>query len=374
MTPARASAVRLRRPPRMGGWTLVELAVVLTIAAVLAVVLLRTLGNSRQVVDDQPPAAQLALAQESLLGYAQAQARLPAADHDGDGREDAGADSGWLPVRTLSLPARLRLRYRVATGLSAAPGNLYQPAWPDTTAAEAGSAHAGNLAAVAQVNGLDLCARLAASARAPVAMAGLGMPAAFALTAVGPPGHAQDAAAAATLPGSQAAASSAYLTLATGLGELAARLACPDRVARLQGAVREAAMGADMIRLAQVHLDFRKLAEEQAELTKLNAGTSVAFGGFDVAYAGAEIALASSELAGDGGVLAAVELAVSIAELANGTAALVLAGIDLDDAIKGVAKADTDTANAEANLERMQALAQRTRQRVLDLDAAGLDP
>lgn len=361
-------------PRRNGGWTLVELAVTLTVAAVLAVVLLRAMDGSRQVVDAQPPAAQLALAQEALLGYAQAQARLPAADNDGDGREDAGSASGWLPVRTLALPARLRVRYRVADGLSAAPANLYQPAWPDTTAAEAGDAYDGNLVAASQVNGLDLCARLAATARAPLAMPGLGMPAAFALTHPGPPGHAQDAAAAATLPGTAAAGSSPYATLATGVGELSTRLGCPDRVARLQGAAREAIMGADMVRLAQVHLKFRELGVEQAELNKLNAGTSVAFGGFDVAYAGAEIALASSELSGDGGALAAIDLAVAIAELANGTAALVFAGLDLDEAIAAVTQAAEDKAKADANLERMRALAQRTRQRVLDLDAAGLDP
>lgn len=360
-------------PPRPHGWTLVELAVVLAIAALLAVVLLRTLAAGREASALPSADAQMAQAQEALLGFAQANSRLPAADGDGDGREDTGAGSGWLPVKTLSLPSRLRLRYFVPTSLTATPGNRYQPVWPATTAGQAGS-HAAHLGAVQHVNGLDFCGGLADAQRSPQALAGLGMPAAFALTYPGPAGHGSNAAAMPTLPGGEAAAASPYPTLATGLGELAARLSCPDRVARVQGAAREAWAAADAILLAQVYLSFRELAKEQAELTKLNAATSVAFGAFDAAYGLATVALASSELAGDGGALAGVELAVAIAELANGATALGFAGSDLTSAIDGMRQADADYRNAEENLERMRVLAERARGNLITLDAAGLAP
>ncbi|MGE0080944.1 MAG: type II secretion system protein [Thiohalomonadaceae bacterium] len=105
---------------RQGGFSLLELAVVLVILGLVMGGLLTPLGTSMEQRRVAATDAALSLAHEALLGFALVQGRLPCADQDGDGSEDCPASGeGDLPWRTLGLThARGRdawgnpLRYR----------------------------------------------------------------------------------------------------------------------------------------------------------------------------------------------------------------------------------------------------------------------
>ncbi|MGE0485215.1 MAG: type II secretion system protein [Gammaproteobacteria bacterium] len=107
------------------GFTLIELAIVLTVMATLATAALAPLGVQREARQRRETVAALDLAVEALYGYALGHGRLPCPDalDDGDGREDRDGSSGcrvrdgWLPALELGVDGRdawrRRLRYQV---------------------------------------------------------------------------------------------------------------------------------------------------------------------------------------------------------------------------------------------------------------------
>lgn len=66
-----------RRPARRNGFSLVELAIVLLIVALLVGGMLVSLSTSRDIANEKETQKQLASINEALLGYAAAQQRLP---------------------------------------------------------------------------------------------------------------------------------------------------------------------------------------------------------------------------------------------------------------------------------------------------------
>src|SRR5690606_16859435 len=88
---------------RQRGFSLVELAVALAIAALLTVLLVNLLPLGHQILEAERQQQELAQAEQALLGYMRSHGHLPGADADGNGRAD-GATSGWLPVADLGLP------------------------------------------------------------------------------------------------------------------------------------------------------------------------------------------------------------------------------------------------------------------------------
>jgi prepilin-type N-terminal cleavage/methylation domain-containing protein len=113
------------------GFSLLELAVVLTIVGMVLGGLLGRLGASHEQRQIARSDAALALAYEALMGFAVTHGRLPCADQDGDGAEDCpGGAEGDLPWRSLGLTVaqsrdawHTRLRYRADGGFSIAIGD-----------------------------------------------------------------------------------------------------------------------------------------------------------------------------------------------------------------------------------------------------------
>lgn len=353
MTPARRNA----------GWSLVELAVVMAVIAVLGVVLWRVLPLAPKLAEGEAAARDLAQAEQALLGYALTHDRLPAAVME-HGR-------AVLPTQALGLPSRIRLRYQVQPTLTASPGDRFAPLLP--AALDAG----GSTPPSTRVNGLDLCMSLKADSDK--SLDGMqGIPTAFALMHLGPIGHQQAADQPFALPGS--ADIGARQILAVGPGELASRLACPDRVAGAHGAVREAYAAYDLARVAIEYEAFRKFAIQVAEMNKANAKTGEVFAGFDIAWGVVVEAIAILQTAA-GWPPDAVAIATGIASHAAAVAQLAVAIVNLTNAVNDLAQAEADLEQAkeqhlaaEANLARMRGLAHDSREHAIALDAKGLQP
>lgn len=107
---------------RRGGFTLVELAVVLVVLAVMTVAMTSAFSNVNDVRLRDRGRADAEAARQALRAFVLRQKRLPCPDFtgNGDGREDAacnaGADIGWLPYETVGLPLppqAQRIRYAV---------------------------------------------------------------------------------------------------------------------------------------------------------------------------------------------------------------------------------------------------------------------
>ncbi|GHU31381.1 hypothetical protein AGMMS50256_19760 [Betaproteobacteria bacterium] len=103
----------------MRGFSLVELSVSLAILAVLGFSLWKLIPAFDQVGETNPADAQLALADEAIIGFIMREHRLPCPDTNGNGEENytlaAGCGSviGNLPGRALGLRLTTPLRYGV---------------------------------------------------------------------------------------------------------------------------------------------------------------------------------------------------------------------------------------------------------------------
>jgi type II secretory pathway pseudopilin PulG len=101
----------------VGGFTLIELAVVIGIVALLLGALLVPLATQIQGRNIKETRESLAKIKEALIGYAMTQGRLPCPDTDADGREDTAipplppcggwpqSTEGFLPYLDLGVPA-----------------------------------------------------------------------------------------------------------------------------------------------------------------------------------------------------------------------------------------------------------------------------
>ncbi len=346
---------------RAGGWSLVELTVVLVVTGVLGLALWQVLPLAPKLAAGEAALNDLAHAEQALLGYALAHHRLPEPKNEG------GLD--MLPVQQLGLPTQMKLRYQVQTSLTISPGDSLMPLLPPDLLLPG--------TPPPQINGLDLCMqlKLATSQTLPGMQ---GVPTSFALMHAGPTGHDQTAAAAFALPGSVGIGT--RKVLAVGPGELAARLACPDRVARMRAAVSTAYTAYDLARVAKEYRDFRVFAIQVAEMNEDNAQVGVVFAGFDIAWGVAiEVIAILQEAAGwppDG-----LAIATGIASHVQATAELVIAILNMVDAEAGLSDAKEATVEAkkqrdaaDVNLARMQSLARSSRDSAIQLDQHGLQP
>ena len=356
-------APRTRRR-RAGGWTLVEMAVVLVVMGVIGLVLWRFLPLAPQVAAGDVAQRELAQAEQALIGHALAHSRLPAPVIENG--------VALLPVEAMGLPASLKLRYQVQPSLTVSPGDEFSPLLPPAV---------GLVPAVPTpstvVNGLDFC--MALKGASALSLTGMdSIPTAFALMHGGPAGHDRMASAAFALPGSETLGE--RRVLAVGPGEFASRLGCPDRVAQAHGAARAAYTAYDLVQVANEYDKVRTFAIQVAEMNLDNAETNEVFAGFDVAYGVFMEALAIlQEIAGwppD-----ALGIATGIASHVTATAQLGIAISNLVSAVQereeaedGVDVANRQSAAAQANLLRMETMASTTLQHALDLDQEGLQP
>ncbi|MGY0558953.1 MULTISPECIES: type II secretion system protein [unclassified Lysobacter] len=348
---------------KTGGWSLVELAVVLMVMGVLGLALWQTLPLAPKVAAGDSAGRDLARAEQALLGYALAHSQLPAPVNE-DGL-------GVLPTEMLGLPSQLKLRYQVQSSLTA-PGSDFKLSLPLAFGL------GGPPPAPQQVNGLDFCMRLKSAHLA--TLDGMnGVPTAFALMHPGQAGHDQlSATAEFVLPGSPGAAG--RRVLAIGPGEFASRLACPDRVARARGAAHAAYTAYDLAQIAREYKDFRTFAIQVAKMNKANADTGVAFAAFDVVYGVfTEMIAILQEAAGwppdpFGIATGIVSHVAATVQLGLAIAAVATAAIDLDSAIEDVETAKDQETAATANLDRMTTLANQSLLRAQHLDEQGLQP
>lgn len=359
----------MSRARRQSGWSLVELAVSLAIAALLTGLVLSLLPVARQVAGGDLQQRQLAQAEEALLGYSLSRYQLPFADSDGDGQANSGATLGLLPVRDLGLPSRLRLRYEVDNRLASAPARLFVPYLPD--------AYTGALSTAA--NGLDMCMRLSGTQRSTTPLGALGTPAAYALSLPDSVGHdaGQAGAGSIPLPGSQAAANQPALAVAAGHGELFARMSCPELLARAQGAAQNTMAAYSLSLATTFNRDFRLFDQRIAQLVKSQseaglalASVGLAMGIFDEAMAiiltaagwppsGFSIAVGIGEH-----VVASTSIGLSIASI-------VWAKADLDSAKEAIITAQTILDRAEADKTRIDRLYWDSAQAALRLEKGG---
>ncbi|MDO9169825.1 MAG: hypothetical protein Q7U18_12175 [Methylobacter sp.] len=96
----------MKQPPltsKQQGFSLFELAIVLTVAAGLGVALFSVTTNHFTQLQRQRNADALAVADRQLLHYAAIHGRLPCPDSDNDGRENCGSAKGSLPYLTIGL-------------------------------------------------------------------------------------------------------------------------------------------------------------------------------------------------------------------------------------------------------------------------------
>lgn len=357
----------MNRRLRQHGLTLVELAIVLAILGIVAVVFVRWAATRHGEDALRYRHDILSRADDALLAYASVHSRLPCPAADDKGMEDCGNPGyGRLPWRTLGLPdARAAtVRYGVLrrpdanARLDADLARALDRAHPIRVIAGVGMA-----SALGQTNGLDFCHALRVGQRLPFSGDAVhtssaffsGTPArnvAYALAAANPddpvilqngsgPGFAS--------PRSGPTAQYQDEVRAVGLDEFWTRLRCGDVVAATTYSHFDvaAAAGIDETSMA----DYRKQLEILKLLAESNkdsadAGVLSAAAGIVSATAGiteiaSEIlkATANPEMFAADLVGKPVELGFAIAALATATAAQVSAGLFQTEAEKSLSQA-----------------------------------
>ena len=361
-----------RRHNRQHGFSLVELAVALAIAALLTVLLFSLLPLGNKVLDAERQQQELAQAEQALLGYMRSHGSLPGADSDGDGRADGAAD-GWLPVADLGLPSRMRMHYQTQPSLVATPAaNLFDPVLPPADQP------------AAQGNGLDLCMQLLLNQRGNVTMAGLGLPVAYYLGHTGITGHgrieadAQWKSSAQAMPGS-ANAATALATVAAGPGELAARLACPDRLARAQGSAQGAYAAWSALRMTEFNLQFRQFDINIAETIRDQAKVSRDLAAYALAESITNEAIAITMLASgwppDGATIGAgvKQMAKSLLSIGKAAKSLKSTQERYDESLGNLQDTRHRATLAATFRDRIKTLHEEARDTTIGLDHAGLN-
>ncbi len=95
---------------RQYGFTLIEIAFVLLIVALLLGAILTPLATQYRIRETREAQQQIEVVRQALYGFAQTQGRLPCPDTDRDGLENGtgpgcGNTNGFLPYATIGLPA-----------------------------------------------------------------------------------------------------------------------------------------------------------------------------------------------------------------------------------------------------------------------------
>ena len=365
---------RTDAPQNQRGWTLLELAVVLVIAALLAVVALPLLPLGTRLSEEQLAEQRLLEAQDALLGFARAQLRLPSADADGDGKEDAGAASGRLPYKTLGIFSSSPMGYMVNSTLSQnADAALYNPTLPPGT----------GVPNTPLRNGLDLCVRLDALQRGNTDLAGTSVAAAYLLSHRLPDqGGATADLLVGALPGDPSTLNPSLSYVGQGVGELSTRLACPDRLRRAFSAAQAADAAHSGLMLSEQNARIRSFYVDVTKLEQTMAEVGVRFAQAAIAMAAMDAAVAAGQAIPD--LLPpedAFQVILAVASLADASTALGLAKIDLDSANSDLEGAKENyilakklDIKAKNDLARTQKLFAAAAQQARRMDEAGLDP
>lgn len=353
------------------GFSLLEMAVVMTIIGFIAVLVPRLVGDVATMQTTVKNEAPHEVAQVAVLGFALANHRLPCPDTDGDGVEDCSGSArrGGLPHRSLGLPGPLfnasghPYAYAAHRGAShdlTALAADFAPALPETNPT------------AAVRNGLDFCQSLrmlGESATLPPAgepsAGGVGVP--FALVDPG----ANDADRAGELfdlsnTGSGVAFESPDrpqsddyddIVHAASHAVLLGQLDCPRLIAAASGAAREANTAWDIWRAGVFYESFR----EHNLRVRENGKESADFKYIMSVYV--NTVLTAALVANDMTVaLSSVTGAAAIAvATVNSVIAIATAVYGVITALEGQDKAEADLETAEKQLENATANKVRAR-------------
>lgn len=355
------------RRPAQSGWNLLEVALLLVIAGALGMLLWNTLPLARTATQGGAANEALARAEDAVLGYAQTHFRLPAADSsaNADGHASPGSNSGWLPVRTLSLPAGWRIRYEVDPALIASP----MP---------------GYITSTSLASGLDLCVALLRAQQNPGKTFGnvpFALALEYTLAAPRPDGLPNTSQTPVPLPGSPQAASlsvAGRATHALGAGEIASKLSCPARLGQATGAAISALAMADQRDLAGFYRDYRERQVKVAEQDLRYAEAGMVLANLQLVNAITGVGLGAAQLmhfiSVVGRSMAAVNFVASVAALGQAIDGVVDAAKGLSSAKEGKKEADETFALSQNYYAQMSALAlasETERDKILTL---GLKP
>lgn len=364
---------------KQGGFSLIEMAMVLLVAGLIGAAIWKLLPLLKPVDSRVTAQGQLDAAEQALSGFMLARHRLPCAATVAGGVENCTVTTGrWLPQATLGLSGQ-PLRYGVYR-------NAPDPAVAASTAAAAATAAGLDAAAVAAassaasaaaslaeadlavakdryqprlppgaagliaVNGLDLCKALHSAILRPnpaALRAGSGgATLAFALAHPGErdadgDGNAFDGLNAVAGFPEEGQRNSGYddYTRLVGAAELSGRLGCPAAIGRVDGAARSAYVAYDNLRYIQLYEQFRILGYEvrkqNLEMAQVTQTLAIA----DLIIAIGTVTSGSYLSAASGGSGYAA-LAKGILALGAASGALAAAVIGRENAEKALGKAD----------------------------------
>jgi prepilin-type N-terminal cleavage/methylation domain-containing protein len=378
-----------KRLKKVGGFTLIELAVTLAIMGVFAFAMFTLVPSLRGLpVFTKVTASTLNQAEAALNGFILTRGRLPCPDTSPNnlGEEDCTglAIKGWLPVRTLGLSLTEPVRYGVYRAPNATAGldgdlavltNRYQPNDPGTLPTLGAVVLT---APITLANGLDTCIALLNVTNAitgTVLTAGpQSVRIAYGLAVAGPKGSAFDGLNASAdkfeLAGTPKSGTYDDDTRTLGSAELFTRLGCANRLSATHSSAMALYASVDLDRAAIQYVAFRDFQKEVSALDRKVLDTAIVLAGVDVALAAVDLAI---------GIVGGFESFGDVLGVIGGTAAVIMAALALQEALDAVPAAEADAKQAEDQFQAATNFRQQTFNDVVDalqqtknLDVKGL--
>jgi prepilin-type N-terminal cleavage/methylation domain-containing protein len=330
------------------GFSLIEIAVVLAVAAVIGLAIWKLLPALTSSTNEDTPQAQVLGAQQALEGFILRQNRLPCPASAATGIEDCTgtAAAGQFPYKTVGLSGATTIRY----GVYRNPNAAVVTADADLAAAKlrySPPVAPTPIIPAAPISGLDFCVGLKNAIATPAAgtVTSAGVAVAYALVHPGLDGVINVANSTTNFATGSSARDINYddRVLTAGLSELFGRVNCPERLGMADGAARAAYAAYDIDRSAEFHERFRQFdvrVQTQllavAELNKLIAIADAAI----TVMATALGAAGAADTKGATLVLSVIALPLAVAQSAYGLAQAIIA----------VTEAQTALAESRANL------------------------
>jgi type II secretory pathway pseudopilin PulG len=335
-----------------GGFSLIEIAVVLAIAAAIGLVMWRVLPALQGARDQDNATGNLVQAQQALEGFILRENRLPCPAVDLGGVEDCVATNvvGYLPFKTMGLSASSALRYSAYRNPSASPrldadltaaGKLrYEAELPPSN-----DILPPPTPLLPQSNGLAFCVGVKNAINAAGGTAFLnadGLPMAYVIVHAGLNRQFDapyDTVSSFNLSNAAGTNTNDDRLLNSGLSELFGRLNCPDRLSHANGAARSAFAAYEIDRSAALYAAYRTFVVRVAisDVAFATASLAIAVVDIGLAIAGAAVGIAMGIISnGLSVIITAVNVSLNfdlaVVSFVLATAALVNAGIALTSA------------------------------------------
>ncbi|MBD3767424.1 MAG: type II secretion system protein [Gammaproteobacteria bacterium] len=372
------------------GFSLVELSIVLVIVGAITSTMLALWPQIQQIFVQVKNEKHLEAASKAIDGFLIAHSRLPCPDSDGDGYENCSVSSGTLPYRTLELGFAFKSEqgqqfaysvYRNANANAANDTDLasilnrFSPVLPNGETST-------------QSNGVDFCWALKQAAGIPYnnlyTHVGVGSEAINQAYVLALPGHEDKNGNGRLFDGVNQVGNAGFelpskgidthyddIVLSVGFHQLSGRLACPTLLSEVNTSARNAYALYDALSLMEYTKSFRDFAldvnnggVEQASFNMALAVLDLAIYVADTTIAFA-VGLESFEIALPTFIIPAA-LAGAMTELG-----IVLAAIDLADAISARDDSIVQVAEAQAHLTDITTQYQRALLEAKNRDARG---